>query len=118
MILFLLILILSCLLQLLFPWWVIAPVAFVCCLLKARNAFSAFVIAFLAVFVLWFATAAILSIQNNHILATRISQMFGLGSGAYSWVLLALLTSVIGGLVAGFAGISGFLIKRLSSRKY
>lgn len=118
MILFLLILVLCLLLQLLFPWWVIAPVAFVCCLLKARSAYSAFVIAFLAVFVLWFVTASILSIQNNHILATRISQMFGLGSDNYSWILIALLTSAIGGLVAGFAGISGFLIKRLSSRKY
>jgi len=118
MLLFLLILVLSFLLQLLLPWWIIAPVAFICCFLKARKTGQAFLISFLAIFILWLIACVILSSQNDHILSTRVAQMLGLGSSTYSWLLVATISSLLGGIVAGIAGISGFLLRRLSSQKY
>lgn len=118
MLLFLLILILSFLLQLFLPWWIIAPITFVCCLLKARSANQAFIVSFVAIFLLWLLSTVILSSRNNHILSTRVGQMLGLGIQTYSWLLVAIISSVLGALIAGFAGISGFLIKKLSREKY
>lgn len=118
MLLFVLILVLSFVFQLLLPWWVIAPVAFICCLIRARQAFPAFLISFLAIFLLWLVTSILISSRNDHILSTRVGQMLGLGVSTYSWLLVALISSTLGAIVAGFAGVSGYLLKRLTSQKY
>ncbi|HEY0262443.1 MAG TPA: hypothetical protein VGB95_05415 [Chitinophagales bacterium] len=95
--------------QLLFPWWIIAPVAFVLGYALCKNGGQAFFSAFLAVFLLWAIYALVIDIHNEHILSMRIAELFKLPNST----VLILVTGVVGGLVAGFSALSGRLIKNL-----
>lgn len=70
---------------------------------QKRNALHAFVIGFLAGFMVWLC----LTWYYDHtgILADRISVMFSLQSSIW----LRLLTGLIGGILAGMASMTGFL---------
>lgn len=115
MILFLLIIIASLAAQLFLPWWVIIPIVLLCCFIKAKTEVSAFVISFVSVFVLWLIISVFLSYQNNHILAIRVAQMFGLGESSYNWLILAIIAPIPGAIIAGFSGVSGFLLRKIIS---
>ena len=62
--LFLLILIISLILQFFLPWWIIALVAFGLSFWKAQTASQAFGSGFAAIFVLWVIMGLIHSIPN------------------------------------------------------
>ncbi len=113
MILFLLILILSFLAGLLFPWWVLIPIVFFMCNWRSKSFKSAFLISFLSVFLLWAVLSFYYSVANNHILAKRVAELFGLGNSSISWLWMILLSPLPGAITAGFAGISGYLTKQL-----
>lgn len=103
----LLILLASLLLQLFFPWWIIAPIAFVLSALKARSAGQAFGQAFAAIFLLWGLVALYRTVPNENLLASRVGEMFMLQFSG-NWIVLLILTAVIGGLVSGCAGLAGY----------
>ncbi len=107
MILFILILVASLLLQLFLPWWIIAPVAFGVALWKGNSARQAFLAGFGAIFMLWLVAAWISDYRNNHILSTKIAELFFVNYPA----ILLLLTAFIGGLVGGLAAWSGYFWK-------
>ena len=93
--------------QLIFPeWWVIAPVSFLVGLMykKGKNALGG---GFLAVAVLWLCFAAYIHIASEGRLTNRMAVMFNLPSP----LLIFSITVLIGGLVAGLASWSGFLLK-------
>src|SRR5690606_31811431 len=115
MFLFLLIIVISFIGQLIFPWWSIILIVVICCGLKANSATSAFLSSFLAIFFLWLLTSIFLSLQNDHILSNRVGEMLGLSSGSYNWLLVALISALPGALTAGFAGVSGFLLRKFFS---
>ena len=115
MILFLLICILGLVGQLLLPWWIIVPIAFLCCMWMARTANSAFLISFLSIFALWLVMSLTISVPNNHLLASRIGQMLGLPVVSYNWALVALIATLPGALTAGFSGLSGFFLRKILS---
>lgn len=104
---FLLILIISLLLQILLPWYSIALVAFVISYWKAKSAAGAFFQAFLAIAVLWGSYAGYQHSQSEGILSEKIAPLFFLPFPE----LLILVTMLIGGLVAGLAGLTGFYAK-------
>ena len=91
-----------------FGWWIIAVVAFVVALLVHQRAGKAWLAGFLAVFVLWAALALWINNNNDGNLSGRIAELFGIGN---SPMLLILITSVIGGLVGGFAAMTGSYLR-------
>jgi hypothetical protein len=91
------------------PWWSIAPIAFIISYLLQLKAGTGFLAGFLAVFILWGGMAMVIDFGNDHILASRIAVLFPLKG---NYVILFLLTGLIGGLVAGFAALSGALIRK------
>jgi len=115
MFLFLLIIIVAFIGQLIFPWWIIIPIVMVCCGLKANSVTSAFLSSFIAIFILWLLMSVFLSFQNDHILANRVGEMLGLKLYSYNWLLVALISTLPGAITAGFAGASGFLLRRVFS---
>ena len=86
------------------PWWSLAIMAFLVAVLIHQKAGKAFLSGFLALFVLWGFLALWIDIRNTHILSARVGELLGLGSNA---LLLILVTGLIGGLVSGFAAMSG-----------
>jgi len=111
--LFLIILILSFIGSYLLPWWVAALIAFLAALFAGKTSGKAFVSGFGAIFVLWVILALMKSIPNDNILASRVIQLFPL---PHQWILLLLITALIGGLVGGLAALSGVLTKKAFSK--
>lgn len=106
--LFLLIAIISMILQLFLPWWIIAPVAFGLAAWKSSSAKNAFFLAFIAIFILWAITALIHTLPNENILANRVAGMLTLPNSSMSWILVLIISGVIGGLAAGFSALAGY----------
>ena len=105
----LLIIVVSMVLQLFMPWWIIALVAAIIGLLINQNGIAAFLAGFLGISLLWLAYAAGINIQNGAILSSRVAELFQIGS---HWMLV-LITALIGGLVAGFAALTGNSVRKL-----
>ena len=92
------------------PWWNIAIVALLVAVLLDQNAGKAFLAGFLGVFLLWAALAWLINIKNEGILASKIALVLPLGGSTF---VLILVTGFIGGLVAGFAAMSGSYLRAL-----
>ena len=106
MILYILILALSAIAQYFGPWWLMPIVCFVLCFWKSETARQSFIIAFLAVASLWLGYALFLHNVTGGVMTQKITNLFI--SGAPYNALLFTATTLVGGLVAGFAGLAGF----------
>src|SRR5258705_3826088 len=91
------------------PWWSIAITAFVVAALIPQRPGKAFITGFVALFGLWAALSYWISVKNEHVLAHKISLLILKMDNPY---ILILATGLIGGLVAGFAGLSGSLLRK------
>jgi hypothetical protein len=91
-----------------FPWWTIAITAFLVAVLFNQRAWKAFVAGFLGLLLLWGGVAFWIDIKNESILSARIGELLGIGNNSF---LLILITGFIGGLVAGFAALSGSYLR-------
>lgn len=107
--LFFIILILSLAVSFVLPWWIVAIISFLTALLIAKGSAHAFWSAFAAIFIVWVAMALFKSVPNDHILAIRVAHLLPLGG---KWILLLLITALIGGLVAGMSALSGLLLRK------
>ena len=87
------------------PWWIVAPIAFLISYLFRLKGGQGFLAGFLGVFLLWAGKALVIDRSNEHILSPRIAALIHIPSVP----LLILVTGLIGGLVAGIAGLSGAL---------
>lgn len=96
------------------PWWSIAITSFLVALVIPLKRGLAFLAGFLALFILWFALVYWISFQNNDILAHRIAQLI---LKKDSPLILMLITALIGGLVSGFASLTGSLMRKLSNQQ-
>lgn len=92
------------------PWWSLALVAFIVAALIHQRAGMAFLSGFLALFLLWGIIAFIIDQRNQHILSSKIATLLPLGGSS---MLLILITSLIGALVAGFAAMAGSYLRRV-----
>lgn len=106
----LLIALLSFALGLEFPWWSLAVAAFVVAALIHQRAGKSFLSGFLGVFLLWGILAFIIDQRNQQTLSRKIAELFSLGEGS---LLLILITALVGGLVAGFAAMSGSYLRTI-----
>lgn len=96
-----------------FAWWTIALVAALVGAWMKLNNFQSYLVGFLGVFLLWGAYAAFLNSGNEGILAGKIGAMFG-GLGA---VQMVLVTAILGGIIGGFAALTGRLFRSLLNYK-
>ncbi len=90
-------------LQYFFPWWTLVIGAFAAGYYAGNKAFMAFLAGFLGVALLWLVAALVIDLQTQSILTDKVAQLFPTKTPA----LLLLLTAVVGGLLAGFAGMTG-----------
>jgi hypothetical protein len=94
--------------ELFLPWWGIALAAFVGGLAVRSNA--NFLGGFLAISILWIGKALLIEFSAATALAEKVSIIFPLRNTIFLFALMALL----GGLVGGFAALTGSLIKKSS----
>lgn len=111
--LFLIILILSFASGYFLPWWVVAIAAFLAAFFIGKTSGRSFWSGFAAVFIVWTVLALFKSIPNDNIMAKRMAEVLPL----HNWVLLLLLTALIGGLVGGMAALSGVLLKKAFAKQ-
>ena len=100
--------------ELLAPWYSIAIVAFIFGYLLRSNA--SFLAGFLAIALLWLFKMWMIDMDapESLNLADAVSKIFPLKSKS----LLFLVTALIGGLVGGFAAMTGALLKRDKKKGY
>lgn len=108
------VMLISLVLQLLLPWWTMAIGAFATALVFKQNGIMSFLAGLLGVGLLWFGLADYLHITTNGILSEKIAAIFPTKTvGA-----LLFITGLIGGLVGGFASMTGGLIVYRKKPKY
>ncbi len=95
------------------PWWGFAVTTLLVAVLVHQKAGKAFLSGFLGIFLLWAGLAYWMDKENNGILSHKIAQILPLNGNS---LLLILITGLVGGLVAGFAAMSGSFL-RASSKK-
>lgn len=100
------------LLQFFMPWWIIVVVAFAVAFFVPQKPVLAFLSGFAAIFVLWIAYAYILSSANDHLLAEKVAVLMT-DLTKNSVRMLHIVTGLTGGIVAGFAALSGSLLVKL-----
>ncbi|NIJ55945.1 hypothetical protein [Dyadobacter arcticus] len=106
---FLIIIILSAALQPFTPWWVIAIIPFAVLFWRSTRSSQAFWAGFGGVALPWLAYGYYLRFISESTLSDRVAGIFFLPNG----ILLLLVTALIGGLVGGIAGLSGFWTRQL-----
>jgi len=92
------------------PWWGIAIAAFLVSAAIPQKPGYSFLSGFLGVFLLWEVLAWWIDNKNNGILSQKIAVLIPLGG---STVLLIVITSLVGALVAGSAALAGCYARRL-----
>ncbi|QNL49430.1 hypothetical protein H8S90_22315 [Olivibacter sp. SDN3] len=101
--------------QLILPWWIVSPIAFIISFLFNKNAKHSFFICFAAVYTAWFIISFYLSFTNDHILANRIAILLGLPTDDYGWIWILLISALPGAITAGLAGLAGQYTKKYFS---
>lgn len=91
-----------------FPWWSIAPVAFIVALAVPQKPGFAFLSAFIALVLLWGGLASYIDVKNKHILAGKIAELF---FGKPSHYLLIAITGLAGGLTAGLSALTAAFLR-------
>jgi len=106
---FILIILLSLVAGLYMPWWTVSIAAFLAGVLIPQKPWRSFLAGFLALFLLWSFLAYSISIDNDHLLAQKMSFTI---LKSQSPVALVILTALIGALVAGFAALAGCFLRK------
>lgn len=93
------------------PWWSFAITSLIVAMAVHQKAGKAFLSGFIGLFLLWSVLAFLKDSANDHLLATKVAQILPLGG---SYVVLIVVTGVIGGLVAGLAALTGSYLRQRS----
>ena len=109
MIQILLIALVGLLAQLVLPWWALAVVAFAVCFWRSSGSGRAFLYGFVGVALVWLAYALLIHVRTDGILTDRMSQLL-FKTHASEGLMLA--TAVLGGLVGGLAGLTGYFVRQ------
>jgi hypothetical protein len=92
------------------PWWGIAIAAFlVSAAIPQKPGFS-FLSGFLGVFLLWEILAWWIDNKNSGILSQKMANILPFGGSS---LVLIIVTSLVGAIVAGFAALAGSYLRRL-----
>lgn len=92
-----------------FPWWTIAPIAFVVSLVIPQRPMPSFLSGFLALFLLWGGLALATDLANGNILSAKVASLLPLGGSSYA---LVFVTAFVGALVGGGGALTAAFLKR------
>jgi len=93
----------SYILQSFLPWWTMAVGAFTVAYLVGNKGLPSFIAGFLAIAVLWIGMAYYIDFVTDAVLSGKINQLLPIN------VFVA--SMIVGGLVGGFASLTGSLIR-------
>ena len=100
------------LLQLIFPWWMVAIVPFVIGYLFKSPLSASFIISFITIFLLW-SVSAYRADQNFDIsMSALLAEILSLSSPSGMFFL----TGLTGGIVGGLSGFLGSWTRQLSQK--
>ena len=92
------------------PWWTIAIVALTLGYLFQNKGWLSFLAGFVGVGLLWFIVAYRIDVDSQSLLTGKINRIFP--------VNVFILMVIVGGLVGGFAALTGSLMNRKRVSKY
>ncbi len=95
------------------PWWSFAITSLIVAAAVHQRAGRAFLSGFLGVFLLWVVLAFMKDTANEHVLSIKVSQLLLKNN---SYIVLILITGIVGGLVSGFAALTGSYLRRKPRR--
>jgi len=98
--------------QFFLPWWTLAIVAFAVCYWRSPGAGWAFWYGFVGVAIIWLMYAMLIQLRTDGVFVGRMSELLFKANMSF---LPALATTVIGGLVGGLAGLSGFYVRQTTT---
>ena len=91
------------------PWWGIAIASLLVAVIVNQSPGKAFLSGFLGVMLLWQGLASWINMNNQGVLAKKIALVLPLGGNP---LYLILVTGIVGGLVSGFAAMSGSFLRK------
>ena len=91
------------------PWWGFVITSLVVSVAIHQKPGKAFLSGFLGLFLLWSGLALLKDAANEHILSAKVAQILPLGG---SYLILILVTGIVGGLVSGFAALTGSYLRK------
>lgn len=97
------------LLQIYLPWWSIALAGFLISFILSSSGVSSFFSGFLGISVYWGVLAFFIDNANDHILSTRVAEIFSLPNST----VLILITAIVGGLIGGFGALTGSQLRNI-----
>ena len=106
---FLIILVVTAVLQYFCPWWVIAVVPAIVNICCPKSYGVAFFQSFMAIGILWLGYGMYIQISSNGAMSDRIAQIFTLPNGYF---MLA-ISVLVGALTAGVSGMAGYSVRSL-----
>jgi hypothetical protein len=91
-------------LPLYFVWWSFAVTSFIVAIAIHQHPVKAFLTGFIGLSLLWGFHASIIDNANDHILSQKVAYILPLNGSSIS---LIWVTAITGGLVSGFAALTG-----------
>lgn len=91
------------------PWWSFVFTSLIVAVAIHQRAAKAFLAGFLGLFLLWAGMALLKDAANDHVLSMKVANVLPLGG---SYLVLILVTGVVGGLVSGLAALTGSFLRR------
>lgn len=95
--------------QLVLPWWSLAIVAFAVCFWHSPGGGRAFLYGFVGVALVWLGYALLIQLQTDGVFVGRMSELLFKSNTS---VLPVLVTTVLGGIVGGVAGVAGHFVRQ------
>ena len=106
-------------LQYFLPWWTMALGSFVISYFFGNSGLKSFGAGLLGVGLLWFAMAYYIDATTDSILTDKVRKLFpDILFWKYIHINIFTMTTIVGGLVGGFASLTGALLKSKSKVKY
>jgi ABC-type antimicrobial peptide transport system permease subunit len=96
------------------PWFFIALAAFIVAIAIPQKTGKAFLSGFLALFLMWIIVAFVAQKNGGELIAKQVANVIPLKGNV---LLITIVTGLIGGLVGGFAALTGSLGRKLFSNK-
>ena len=90
------------------PWWSFAITNIIVAIAIPQKPLISFVSGALSIGLLWACLSMIIDQSNHHILATKVATILPLKG---SYVLLILVTSIVGALVGGLSSLTGSFLR-------
>ena len=90
------------------PWWGIAITSLLVAVIVHQHAGKAFAAGMLGLIILWSGLAWWVTIKNHGLLSGKIANVLPLSGNTF---LLIIVTGLVGGLVAGFAAMTGSYLR-------